>query len=157
MKQTKRMLKSEFEKLTGRTVSDEYYEVVETAYMASSLDKYEFCEAWESASVPVTLILEELTSKIKSLEGEVCHYKEVADGASRTGRHLLEVVNKELTSDGIRIIIPGANTDIDIAVLLKDTSRVLLTGKAYIKECLEKGYSLTDEDRQYLLDLMDHE
>lgn len=151
------MLKSEFEKLTGREVSDEYYEVVETAYMASSLDKVEFCEAWESASGPVTFLLEELASKIKSLEGEVCRYKEVADGASRAGRHLLEVVNKELASDGRRIIIPGANNDIDIAVLLKDTSRVLLTGKAYIKECLEKGYSLSEYDRQYLLNLMDNE
>ena len=151
------MLKSEFERLTGGTVSDEYYEVVETAYMASSLDKDEFCKTWKSASIPVTHILEELASRIKSLEGEVCRYKDAESTASRVGKQLLEVVNRELACDGKRIIITGVNTDIDIATLLKDTSRLLLTDKAYTRECLEKGYSLSDSDRQYLLNLMDNE
>ena len=148
------MLKSEFEKLTGREVSDEYYEIIETAYMASCLDREDFCKTWESASGPATLLLEELASRIKSLESEVLRYK---DGPVKAGKKLLAVANTIPVERDGRNVVAVDGTVIDIAVLLKDTSRLLLTDKAYTKECLEKGYDLSVFDRQYLLKLMNNE
>lgn len=39
------MMKSEFEKLAGRSVTDEQYRALEILYMASSFDKYEFVKS----------------------------------------------------------------------------------------------------------------
>ena len=148
------MLKSEFEKLAGIEVSDEYYRLIETVYIALKMDKAEFCKVWKGISAPDIYIIEELASRIKSLESEDLHYK---DGSVKAGKKLLAVADTIPVERDGRNVVAVDGTVIDIAVLLKDTSRLLLTDKAYTRECLEKGYGLSDFDRQYLLKLMDNE
>ena len=134
------MLKSEFDSLTGSKVSDDAYETAEAIYMASSMDKGDFCRAWKDLT-PIALEL------VKDLAKAVDIYREKSQAqsaiAESAGKMLLELANRT-----------GAGGGRDI---LRGQSEQLLGRKAYIKECFEKGYSLTDEDRQYLLDLMDHE
>lgn len=135
------MLKQEFDLLTGSNVSGEAYKTVEAIYMASKMKKNEFCKAWKDLT-PIALEL------VKDLARSVRLYRDKCEAqkaiAESVGKRLLESAHMAHRADGDR-----------------DTLRVLsgqlLGRKAYIKESLEKGYSLTDEDRQYLLDLMDHE
>lgn len=41
------MLQQEFEKLVGMTVTSEEYNAIEMVYMASDVNKYEFCALWK--------------------------------------------------------------------------------------------------------------
>lgn len=42
------MMKSEFENLAGREVTDEQYRAIETLYMSSNLEKNRICEKHET-------------------------------------------------------------------------------------------------------------
>lgn len=44
------MLQSEFEQLTGRTVSESHYKEIEEIYMSCDMDKFNFCKLYNSIS-----------------------------------------------------------------------------------------------------------
>mgnify|MGYP000486019093 CR=1 FL=1 len=56
------MMKSEFESLAGRNVTDEQYKAIETLYMSSNLEKAEFVKSIRTMlkSIPQHKITEKL-------------------------------------------------------------------------------------------------
>lgn len=61
------MLQTEFEKLTGKTVTEELYAEIEKVYMACNLDKVAFCEDWKQRKLENSDIVWDLAGRYENV------------------------------------------------------------------------------------------
>lgn len=78
------MMKHEFEAIAGRTVTDEQYKKIESLYMESNLDKYEFVKSIKAMlkSIPEQITKRILTILVTDNSGNIttpngCYYHTV--------------------------------------------------------------------------------
>lgn len=136
------MTQKEFEERTGWTMKAEEYAIVENLYMATNMDKDEFCKEFRAmqASGKLTLrkSLQEIGLKLGSLVGE---------------RDTLKRVMRQRNNDLADFLIGKAHAydDTDFRI-----QAVKLVGEVeVVKRTIELGLPLWDEDRKCILSMIE--
>lgn len=119
------MLKKEFTDRTGIDVTIEQFEPINKIYMATDLDKDEFCRLYKSE--PELLLL----------------YGNACDSASYFKNKVKE----------LGCFMAGVYAEYGIEDL-KDKAIDILGPKEYIKYKLSKGFTLTQEDKEIITALL---
>jgi hypothetical protein len=132
------MLQSEFEKLTGIKVSAEDYAAIETIYNESDLDKQTFCKEWlendrDLMTKRMAEIIASLNERIFALHGD---NEKQAKQIHALGMVLLNE-NERHPSDTLR-----------------ESAIQALGFKEYINIKLKDGYSICQDDRDELIELI---
>lgn len=73
------MLQTEFEKLTGKTVTEELYVEIEKVYMACNLDKVAFCEDWKQRKLENSNIVWDLADRHEKVMRALAETKKQLD------------------------------------------------------------------------------
>lgn len=127
------MTKEEFETLVGYPVADQEYKRALTVYMACTCSPEDFIKDYKAHKCDLLLDIADRVnwdmSQVKQVKGTLldlagCIMSEVDEAGENCGKHL---------------------------AALRDHARIALGERDYVKLCLEKGYSLQDADREYLL------
>ena len=130
------MLRSEFEERTGLKVTTDEYNEIDIAYMASSLEKDDFCKMWKAmndvARQQMIYIAKQLNEKDKAL---FASEKLLNDVEARLGEFLVDEAQKYSSDDARRMAIRE------------------LGFKEYIAYKVSKGYAMWDID---LKDIVEH-
>ena len=110
------MMKSEFENLAGRAVTNEQYRAIETLYMSSNLEKTEFVKSIRTMlkSIPQPerkkdikrMVVRDKSGYRKTPNGCYCHikYVELVDIDIKTGKYIIKPLEEKdferLAKDG---------------------------------------------------------
>ncbi len=127
------MTKEEFETLVGYPVADQEYKRAMAVYMACSCSLEDFIKDYKAHKCDLLLDIAE------SLNFE----KNQKEHANDTLLSLAECIMSEVED-------AGENCGKHLATL-RDHARIALGARHFVRLCLEKGYSLQDADREYLL------
>lgn len=134
------MTQKEFEDRTGLKVDAAEYAAIEKMYMtAGDMDKDEFCKRWrQTGKNPLTVSLAN-TANALSIQLEKCN------------KEFNEV--KEKTIEHVRFLLGKAHAyeDTDFR---REAVR-LIGEREVVRLTMEEGYPLWDEDRKYLLAIME--
>ena len=122
------MTQKEFENRVGRHVSTEEYVNANSVYLASGMEKDEFCEKYLGSDKDLLLSIT-----------DIYYAKEKAFDA-------LGEKMESLTKIILDIAYDGENTS------LRNDVRQILGQRAFVRFCLEKGYELDQQDRVFVLD-----
>ncbi len=121
------MTQKEFEDRIGRQVLIEEYANANSIYMACSFEKDEFCEKYKRSDKDLLLnITENYYSKKNALDA-------------------FKIKLDALTKRTLAIAYDGENTT------LRNEVREVLGQRAFVIFCLENGYELDQQDREYVL------
>lgn len=121
------MTQKEFEDRIGRQVLIEEYANANSIYMACSFEKDEFCEKYKRSDKDLLLnITENYYSKKNALDA-------------------FKIKLDALTKRTLVIAYDGENTT------LRNEVREVLGQRAFVIFCLENGYELDQQDREYVL------
>lgn len=121
------MTQKEFEDRIGRQVQFEEYVNANSIYMACNFEKDEFCEKFKKSDKDLLLdITENYYSKKNALDA-------------------LKIKLDALTKRTLAIAYDGENTT------LRNEVREALGQRAFVIFCLENGYDLDQQDREYVL------
>lgn len=134
------MTQKEFEERTGLKTDAEEYATIERMYMmAGNMDKDEFCKRWrQTGKNPLTVSLANTANAlIMQLEKRNREFNDV----------------KENTIDHVRFLLGKAHAyeDTDFR---REAVR-LIGEREVVRLTMEEGYPLWDEDRKYLLAIME--
>lgn len=134
------MTQKEFEERTGLKTDAEEYATIERMYMmAGNMDKDEFCKRWrQTGKNPLTVSLANTANAlIMQLEKRNKEFNDV----------------KENTIDHVRFLLGKAHAyeDTDFR---REAVR-LIGEREVVRLTMEEGYPLWDEDRKYLLAIME--
>lgn len=134
------MTQKEFEERTGLKTDAEEYAAIERMYMvAGNMDKDEFCKRWrQTGKNPLTVSLANTANAlIMQLEKRNKEFNDV----------------KENTIDHVRFLLGKAHAyeDTDFR---REAVR-LIGEREVVRLTMEEGYPLWDEDRKYLLAIME--
>lgn len=134
------MTQKEFEERTGLKTDAEEYAAIERMYMvAGNMDKDEFCKRWrQTGKNPLTVSLANTANALTmQLEKRNKEFNDV----------------KENTIDHVRFLLGKAHAyeDTDFR---REAVR-LIGEREVVRLTMEEGYPLWDEDRKYLLAIME--
>ena len=134
------MTQKEFEERIGLKTDAEEYAAIERMYMvAGNMDKDEFCKRWrQTGKNPLTVSLANTANAlIMQLEKRNKEFNDV----------------KENTIDHVRFLLGKAHAyeDTDFR---REAVR-LIGEREVVRLTMEEGYPLWDEDRKYLLAIME--
>lgn len=116
------MMKSEFENLAGREVTDEQYRAIETLYMSSNLEKVEFVKSIKTMlkSIPKPekkkdikrMVVRDRSGYRKTPNGCYYHieYVELVDIDIKTGKYIVKALEEK---DFEELTKAGHNLDLD--------------------------------------------
>lgn len=116
------MMKSEFENLAGREVTDEQYRAIETLYMSSNLEKVEFVKSIKTMlkSIPKPekkkdikrMVVRDRSGYRKTPNGCYYHieYVELVDIDIKTGKYIVKALEEK---DFEELTKAGRNLDLD--------------------------------------------
>ena len=121
------MTQKEFEERIGRQVPFEEYANANSVYLASNMEKDEFCERFKRSDKDLLLdITENYYSKKTALDAF---------------RKKLDALTKKILS----FAYDGKDTT------LRNEVREVLGPRDFVIFCLENGYELDQQDREYVL------
>lgn len=124
------MTQQEFEQRIGRKVSIEEYAKADAVYMASSLEKDEFCRDYKDHDCK---LIQDLAHRSNGFEAAM---KATSTQLLELGRRLAQLANEKNDEE------------------LRYESRNILGMSGYIKHCIEKKYILTDDDLRFVHDCL---
>ena len=127
------MTKEDFETAMGCPVSEQDYEQAEAVYQACSYSLEEFIKDYKAHKCDLLIdiagrvdwergMVKRKEDTLLALAG--CIMSEVDEAGENCGKHL---------------------------AALRDHARIALGERSFVRLCLEKGYSLQDTDREFLL------
>lgn len=138
------MTQKEFEERTKRTVKAEDYFIIERLYMATNMDKDEFCKEFQemnnSIRPGIRQLLREISNRLGSLEAQ---------------NATLKISMRKRDNDLADFLIGKAHAydDTDFR-----NQAVKLVGEVeVVKRTIELGLPLWDEDRKCILSLIDEQ
>lgn len=138
------MTQKEFEERTKRTVKAEDYFIIERLYMATNMDKDEFCKEFQemnnSIRPGIRQSLREISNRLGSLEAQ---------------NATLKISMRKRDNDLADFLIGKAHAydDTDFR-----NQAVKLVGEVeVVKRTIELGLPLWDEDRKCILSLIDEQ
>ena len=148
------MLQTEFKELMGlKEVSEETYTQADKIYLACDLSKKVFCDLYKHCSAEAILLLDNIVDILKEarayqqkLHAECEALREenkpMAETALEHYNSALEI-SKSVSEDYAGAFEEDARMFFDIASQLGGYKEVVLM-------CLEKGYPLLKEEREYI-------
>lgn len=134
------MTQKEFEERTGLKTDAEEYAAIERMYMvAGNMDKDEFCKRWrQTGKNPLTISLANTATALnKALDGR---YQDLMDMRAKNIEHAKFLLGKA-----------HAYEDPDFR---REAVR-LIGERDVVRLTMEEGYPLWDEDRKYILTIME--
>ena len=152
------MLQTEFKELMGlKEVSEETYTQADKIYLACDLSKKVFCDLYKHCSAEAILLLDNIVDILKEarayqqkLHAECEALREdnkpMAETALEHYNSAMEL-SKRVSEDYARAFEEDARMFFDIASQLGGYKEVVLM-------CLEKGYPLLKEEREYIINEM---
>ena len=142
------MTQQEFETLTGLTVTTNEYTYIERVYMASNLQKDEFCKEWKkNRSLAGSNLVCDLVMEIEALRGsyETLHkeYTRACDGFTQENSNMADF-----------LIFQAENCS---ASDLREKAIKMLGIKEYLRRRIDFGFSLWEEDKKALTEILSAE
>ena len=139
------MTQQEFETLTGLTVTTNEYTYIERVYMASNLQKDEFCKEWKkNRSLAVSNLVCDLVMEIEALRGsyETLHkeYTRVCDGFTQENSNMADF-----------LILQADNCS---ASDLREKAIKMVGIKEYLRRRIDFGFILWEEDKKALTEIL---
>ena len=139
------MTQQEFETLTGLTVTTNEYTYIERVYMASNLQKDEFCKEWKkNRSLAVSNLVCDLVMEIEALRGsyETLHkeYTRACDGFTQENSNMVDF-----------LILQAENCS---ASDLREKAIKMVGIKEYLRRRIDFGFSLWEEDKKALTEIL---
>lgn len=134
------MTQKEFEDLTGLKVEAEEYATIESMYMnAGEMDKTEFCRHWrQTGKNPLTQALAETAQTLQR----------------QLGKRLQELKDiNEMEIDHVRFLLCKAHA-YDDPDFRREAIR-LIGEREVVRLALEEGYPLWEEDRKFIMSIME--
>ena len=130
------MQQKEFEELTGMQIApEEYYEIEQIYNTVDTIDKKEFCEHWKRGNY--MYLLAQLVKKVRDYEKWVNDNEKWAKEQSETKNACIPV------------LLDKANVYNDYK--LKEVAISLAGVRTTAKMCVEHGYKLCADEKNYLL------
>lgn len=130
------MQQKEFEELTGmQTTPEEYYEIEQIYNTTDSFTKKEFCEHWKRGNY--MYIFAQLVKKIRD-------YEKWVDDNEKWAKE-----QKETKDACIPVLLDKADSYGDYK--LKEVAISLAGVRTTAKMCVERGYKLCEDEKNYLL------
>ena len=127
------MQQKEFEELTGMQITpEEYYEIEQIYNTVDTIDKKEFCEHWKRGNY--MYLLAQLVKKIRD-------YEKWAEDNGEWVKKQQDVC--------IPVLLDKANVYNDYK--LKEVAISLAGVRTTAKMCVERGYKLCVDEKEYLL------
>ena len=140
------MTQKEFETLTGQTITATEFDYVNRVYMATILQKDEFCKEWK----------ENPTLRSSNIVCDLMMQKECSDRVVETHKDALS--NALKMQDEIAAFIADmahlAFSGISIGQELRRKAVEVLGRKAYLQHIITRGYELEQYDREDLLAIL---
>ena len=139
------MTQQEFETRTGLTVTTNEYTYIERVYMASNLQKDEFCNEWKkNRSLAGSNLVCDLVMEIEALRGsyETLHkeYTRACDGFTQENSNMADF-----------LILEAENCS---ASDLREKAIKMVGIKEYIRRRIDFGFSLWEEDKKALTEIL---
>lgn len=135
------MTQKEFEERTKRTVKTEDYLIIEQLYMATNMDKDEFCKEFKEMN-------DSIRPRIRQSLREIANRLGMVEAKNAT----LEISMRKRDNDLADFLIGKAHAydDTDFR-----NQAVKLVGEAdVVKRTIELGLPLWDEDRKFVLSMI---
>ena len=132
------MMKSEFENLAGRAVTDEQYRAIEILYMSSNLEKAEFVKSMRPMlkNIPQPekkkdikrMVVRDHSGFRKTPNGCYYHieYVELVDIDIKTGKYIIKPLEEK---DFEQLAKDGHNLDFDYEDCIDEMNKVILMGR----------------------------
>lgn len=155
------MNKQEFEALTGKSVTAEYYARFESAYMnaSQSFDKQKFCNAVRKAKPETLELIFDLSERVNAKTIEVQNLQHDAEMAERIRKNThanyerIEAENAELSTAYEQ---QQAKTEALATALLLQGKEDLVLSILKREECIaikfEQNMELSQADRQFIIE-----
>lgn len=142
------MTKQEFETRTGLTVTTNEYTYIERVYMASNLQKDEFCNEWKkNRSLAGSNLVCDLVMEIEALRGsyETLHkeYTRACDGFTQENSNMADF-----------LILQAENCS---ASDLREKAIKMVGIKEYLRRRIDLGFILWEEDKKALTEILSAE
>lgn len=139
------MTKQEFETRTGLTVTTNEYTYIERVYMASNLQKDEFCNEWKkNRSLAGSNLVCDLVMEIEALRGsyETLHkeYTRACDGFTQENSNMADF-----------LILQAENCS---ASDLREKAIKMVGIKEYLRRRIDLGFILWEEDKKALTEIL---
>lgn len=139
------MTKQEFETRTGLTVTTNEYTYIERVYMASNLQKDEFCNEWKkNRSLAGSNLVCDLVMEIEALRGsyETLHkeYTRACDGFTQENSNMADF-----------LILQAENCS---ASDLREKAIKMIGIKEYLRRRIDLGFILWEEDKKALTEIL---
>ena len=125
------MTQQEFETRTGRTVTPEVYAKIEKIYMQTTIDKDIFCQNWVGG-LEENPIVDNLATRTEIYTSA---FDSHAADSKKTAFHLIDIA-QGLTGE--------------VKEELESVAWSMISRKVFTLYKIEKAYTLTDSDRQYI-------
>lgn len=142
------MTKQEFETRTGLTVTTNEYTYIERVYMASNLQKDEFCKEWKkNRSLATSNLVCDLVMEIETLRGSYetlqKEYTRAQENAKASTNHMADF-----------LILQAENCS---ASDLREKAIKMVGIKEYLRRRIDFGFSLWEEDKKALNEILSAE
>lgn len=142
------MTKQEFETRTGLTVTTNEYTYIERVYMASNLQKDEFCKEWKkNRSLVTSNLVCDLMMEIETLRGSYetlqKEYTRAQENAKASTNNMAEF-----------LILQAENCS---ASDLREKAIKMVGIKEYLRRRIDFGFSLWEEDKKALNEILSAE
>ena len=139
------MTKQEFETRTGLTVTTNEYTYIERVYMASNLQKDEFCKEWKkNRSLATSNLVCDLVMEIETLRGSYetlqKEYTRAQENAKASTNHMADF-----------LILQAENCS---ASDLREKAIKMVGIKEYLRRRIDLGFILWEEDKKALTEIL---
>ena len=139
------MTKQEFETRTGLTVTTNEYAYIQRVYMASNFQKDEFCKEWKkNHSLATSNLVCDLVMEIETLRGSYetlqKEYTRAQENAKAATNHMADF-----------LILQAENCS---ASDLREKAIKMLGIKEYLRRRINFGFSLWEEDKKALTEIL---
>ena len=139
------MTQQEFETRTGLTVTTNEYTYIERVYMASNLQKDEFCKEWKkNRSLAGSNLVCDLVMEIEALRGSyeslLKEYTRACDGFTQENSNMADF-----------LILQAENCS---ASDLREKAIKMVGIKEYLRRRIDFGFILWEEDKKALNEIL---
>lgn len=138
------MTQKEFEERTKRTVKAEDYLIIERLYMATNMDKDEFCKEFKEMN-------DSIRPRIRQSLREIANRLGMVEAKNAT----LEISMRKRNGDLADFLIGKAHAYDDTD--LRNQAVKLVGEVEVVKRTIELGLPLWDEDRKCILSMIDEQ
>lgn len=148
------MLQTEFKELMGlKEITEEQYTQADKIYLACDLEKKTFCRLYKHCSAEAILLLDNIVNMLKEARAYQKKLHAECEALREDNKPLVETalehynsaleISKNVSEDFAGAFEEDARMFFDIASQLGGYKEVVLM-------CLDKGYPLLQEEREYI-------